>query len=233
MIEEKTPAAATTERVLRMLSKLYNQTAQMLYAFSHGMNEDGYQMALENERLAERMILAYRDIPINTGRPSAMGDVNRIIAEEVPVEMGYTQEGWFMLKIPELLPLKEKKKGSFEYIRGYLYPAMEHHFENELAQRIEKCVVIYRHIYAKDYPEKEYRDYDNIEINFVTDAIALYVMVDDAPSRCELYHFTSVGDENRTEVYVVPKKDFADFYNRVETPGGDPITICKTESLLD
>ena len=75
MIEEKTPAAATTERVLRMLSKLYNQTAQMLYAFSHGMNEDGYQMALENERLAERMILAYRDIPINTGRPSAMSDV--------------------------------------------------------------------------------------------------------------------------------------------------------------
>ena len=124
MIEEKTPAAATTERVLRRLSKLYNQTAHMLYAFSHGMNEDGYQMALENERLAERMILAYRDIPINTGRPSAMSDVKRIIAEEVPVEMGYTQEGWFMLKIPELLPLKEKKKGSFEYIRGYLYPAI-------------------------------------------------------------------------------------------------------------
>lgn len=37
MIEEKTPAAASTERVLRMLSKLYNHTAQMLYAFSHSL----------------------------------------------------------------------------------------------------------------------------------------------------------------------------------------------------
>lgn len=232
MIVEKTPATAATERVLRMLSKLYSQTAQMLYAFSHGSVEEGYQMALENERLAERMILEYRDIPINTGRPSAMVDVRSILEDEIPVEMGYTQEGWFMLKIPELLPLKEKKKGSFDYIRGYLYPAMERHFKNEAAQRMDNCVVIYRHIYDKNYPEKEYRDHDNIEVNFVTDAIAMYVMVDDAPNRCELYQLSAVGETTQTEVYVIPEKDFEIFRRRIKNPGEDPITIIKTESLL-
>ena len=233
MIEEKTPAADITERVLRMLSKLYNQTAQMLYAFSHGMNEDGYQMALENERLAERMILEYRDIPINTGRPSALGDVRRILEEEIPVEMGYTPEGWFLLRIPELLPLKEKKKGSFDYIRGYLYPAMERHFKNEVSQRMDDCAIIYRHIYDKEYPEKEYRDHDNIEVNFVTDAIALYVMVDDAPKRCELYQLSTVGESTQTEVYVVPEKDFETFRRRIKNPNAEPITIIKNESFLD
>ena len=220
-----------TGRVLRILPKLYAGTVRMEYAQEHGMLAEANMLAFENYRHAEALALCYRAIPTYTGLPYAKKEVERIMSEEVPVEIGFTDEGWFCVRFPRMLPKKEK--GGVEYIRGILYPALQKFFQNEYPTYFDDCVIIYRHVYAAGFPDRKKRDHDNIETNEVTDAIALYVMVDDAPSRCELYHFTSVGDENRTEVYVVPKKDFADFYNRVETPGGDPITICKTESLLD
>ena len=40
-------------------------------------------------------------------------------------------------------------------------------------------MLVYRHVYDKDYPERNMRDHDNIEINQVTDIVALFTMVDD------------------------------------------------------
>lgn len=233
MNQQKTPITALTEKTLRKLAKLYNQTAQMLYAFSHGLLEEGYQMALDNEREAERLILEYRNIPICVGRPSALMDVETVMSEEIPLEIGYSQEGWFVLRMPELLPLKEKDKAGYKYIRGFLYPALDRHFRNEVPQKIDKCVIVYRHIYNREFPEKEYRDHDNIEVNFVTDAIAMYVMVDDSAHRCELYHFTEAGDENKTEVYIVPQKDFDAFRHRIKNQPDNPITIVNSQTLFD
>lgn len=42
----------------------------------------------------------------------------------------------------------------------------------------------------------------------VTDIIALYVMPDDGPEVCNHYYCSAPGNEERTEVYVVPKKEF-------------------------
>jgi len=233
MSQQKTPIVALTEKTLRKLAKLYNQTSQMLYAFSHGLHEEGYQMALENEREAERLILEYRNIPICIGRPSALMDIETVMSEEISVEIGYSKEGWFVLRMPELLPLKEKNPEGYKYIRGYLYPALERHFRNEVARKIDKCVIIYRHIYNREFPEKEYRDHDNIEVNFVTDAIAMFVMIDDSSNRCELYQFSDVGDENKTEVYVVPQKDFDLFRHRIKKEPDNPITIVNSQTLFD
>ena len=52
------------------------------------------------------------------------------------------------------------------------------------------------------------RDHDNIEINMVSDIIAMYVMPDDGPATCAHYYLSAVGNGDRTEVYVVPKSEF-------------------------
>ena len=55
---------------------------------------------------------------------------------------------------------------------------------------------------------QQWRDHDNIEINMVTDIVALYVMPDDCPKVCSHFYCSAAGSEDRTEVYVVPKEDF-------------------------
>lgn len=78
--------------------------------------------------------------------------------------------------------------------------------------RLDDCVIIYRHIYDREEPERRHRDHDNIETNFVTDIVALYVMTDDAPLRCRHYYCSAAGSTERTEVYVVPEQDFMRWY---------------------
>ena len=105
-----------------------------------------------------------------------------------------------------LLPRKEH--GSVNYVRGFLHPAMSRFFSGKPPVRYRKCVIIYRHVYARDRPERQYRDHDNIEINFVSDAVALYTMPDDNPTVCRHFYCSAAGDPERTEVYVVPQEDF-------------------------
>ena len=74
--------------------------------------------------------------------------------------------------------------------------------------RYQDCVLIYRHVYDRARPERKMRDHDNIEINMVSDIVAMYVMPDDSPAVCSHYYCSTAGQEERTEVYVVPKKEF-------------------------
>ena len=53
------------------------------------------------------------------------------------------------------------------------------------------------------------RDHDNIEMNMVSDIVAMYLMPDDAPTVCSHYECSVKGEDDRTEVYVIPKIDFA------------------------
>lgn len=57
-------------------------------------------------------------------------------------------------------------------------------------------------------PPVRYRDHDNIEVNMVSDIVALYVMPDDSPKVCAHYYCSTSGADDRTEVYVVPKEEF-------------------------
>ena len=48
--------------------------------------------------------------------------------------------------------------------------------------------MIFRHVYDRNRPEREYRDHDNIELNTVVDAIAMFFLVDDTPLECRHYY---------------------------------------------
>ena len=217
MATEQTIFSHGTQAALRLLPKIHSGTAQMLYAYEKGQLEDANQLAFDTERLVEKLVCSYRMIPTFLGTPSAKAEVEKIIEEEIPVEMGFTEEGWFSLRIPRLLPRKERGKGSHDYIRGYLYPAMRRFFQNEYPVRFDDCVIIYRHVYDRNEPDRKRRDHDNIELNFVTDTVALFVMTDDAPLRCQHHYCSAEGETERTEVYVVPEKDFIKWYEAAKT----------------
>ncbi len=165
-----------------------------------------YDAALRLEEISERLALFTRRLPAYTGCPMAGAAVENCMAESIPVEIGFTADGWFALRIPALLP--KKSSGSADYIRSFLYPAMRRFFQTQPPVRYRDCVLVYRHVYSRDRPERQKRDHDNIEVNMVSDIVTLYVMPDDSPKVCAHYYCSVSGTDDRTEVYVVPKNDF-------------------------
>lgn len=168
--------------------------------------EDALKKSVSAARISESVALKTRALPAYTGHPQAEGMVQKAIEEAVPIEMGFTEKGWFCLRMPILLPRKEKSSRS--YLRGLLYPALERFTCGKPKIRYRNCVLIFRHVYDRNRPEREYRDHDNIELNTVVDAIAMFFLVDDTPLECAHFYCSAAGDEERTEVYIVPRADF-------------------------
>lgn len=164
----------------------------------------GAAFAFEAE--VEKLALLARTLPAYTGHPNALAMTDALLAETLPIEMGYTEHGWFCLRLPALLP--KKGSGSPIYIQQALYPAMRRFFDGKAPVSFSDCVLIYRHIYDESRPERAYRDHDNIELNMVTDIIALYLLPDDAPLRCAHFYCSAAGQADCTEVYVVHKEQF-------------------------
>lgn len=171
-----------------------------------------YEQAIRLEESAEKLVLLTRALPAYTGSDKAKLEVENIMNICIPVEIGFTGEKWFCLRIPAILP--KKGSGSADYIRSFLYPAMKEYFRLRKPVRYENCVLIYRHVYSRDRPERRMRDHDNIETNMVSDIVAMYVMPDDAPMVCSHYECSVVGNCDRTEVYVVPKSDFQEWLSK-------------------
>lgn len=136
--------------------------------------ELAYAMALKLAEESEKLTLLTRALPAYTGNPRALQDVDAVAAESVPIEAGFTIEGWFCIRLPLLLPKKER--GSASYIRGILYPALRNFFQGKAPVRYPESIMIFRHVYEKGRPERRYRDHDNIEVNMVSDTVAMYML---------------------------------------------------------
>lgn len=199
--------------------KLWNQL-NLVKDFCQGHQmQMAYEQALRLEETAERLVLLARVLPAYTGSNVAGMEVENTIKLCIPVDMGFTAEGWFRLCIPALLP--KKGNGSADYIRSFLYPAMQEYFQGKEPVRFTDCVLVYRHVYSRDRPERRMRDHDNIETNMVSDIVAMYVMPDDAPSVCSHYECSVMGEDDSTEVYVVPRTDFPQWLSQEDKRFGE------------
>lgn len=186
--------------------KLCEQLSLVKYFYQECQMQMAYEQAVRLEETAERLVLLTRVLPAYTGSNMAKLEVNNTMKRCIPVDMGFTAQGWFWLCIPALLP--KKGSGSADYIRSFLYPAMQEYFQGKEPVRFTDCVLAYRHVYSRERPERRMRDHDNIETNMVSDIVAVYVMPDDAPSVCSHYECSVMGENDQTEVYVIPKADF-------------------------
>ena len=168
--------------------------------------ETALQLSVTAAKVSEGVALRTRALPAHTGHPQAERMVQEAISKSVPVEISLTEEGWFYLRMPILLPRKEKSPRT--YLRGFLYPALAAFARERPPIRYRDCVMIFRHTYDCNRPEREYRDHDNIELNTVVDAVAMFFLVDDTPFECRHYYCSVVGDEESTEVFIVPRNAF-------------------------
>lgn len=205
-MEKKSNFLLTLDKIDAGIKKMQDQSAAARWFYNAGNMENSYERALKLEEASEKSVLLTRVLPAYTGRPVASMEVNNLIALCIPVEIGFTVEGWFSIRMPTLLP--KKASGSADYIRSFLYPAMREFFDGKPPIRYKDCVLVFRHVYDRTRPERQMRDHDNIEVNMVSDIVAMYVLPDDNPSVCSHYYCSAAANEDRTEIYVVPKHDF-------------------------
>lgn len=185
-----------------------------------------YFEAFDFANQSEQLTLSARNLPAYTGNPQANKLSEKVVDKNIPVRIGFTPEGWFGVVIPTLLP--KKYKGSTDYIRGFLYSAMQNFFHGKQPIRYDDCVIIFKHIYKHDRPERQYRDHDNIELNAVVDTVALYTMYYDAPLRCEHHYLSASGDDNRTEILVVPQSEFMMCYANLKNQENKELILYET-----
>ena len=198
----------TLEKTIRQTEKLLKLLKAVHTDYADKRMEAAMEKAVSAAKQAEEVALLTRALPAHTGHPRAKELTRNAIAEAIPVEIGFTDQGWFCLRMPILLPRKEKSSRS--YIRDFLYPVLEQ-FAAGREFRYRNCVLIFRHVYDRNRPEREYRDHDNIELNTVVDAIAMFFLVDDTPLECRHYYCSAPGSTERTEVYIVPRNEFEDW----------------------
>ena len=198
----------TLEKTIRQTEKLLKILQAVQTDYADKRMEAAMEKAVSAAKQAEKVALMTRALPAYTGYPRAKALTHDAIAEAIPIEIGFTDQGWFCLRMPILLPRKEKSSRS--YIREFLYPVLEQ-FAAGRKIRYRNCVLIFRHVYDRNRPEREYRDHDNIELNTVVDAIAMFFLVDDTPLECRHYYCSAPGSTERTEVYIVPRNEFEDW----------------------
>lgn len=223
MQTRKNPFGAALHKASNLVHRLEIEIQGTERLVSENQIPAAYELALKAAGTSEQLTLITRTLPAYTGSPHARHDIAQIISDSIPVDIGFTIEGWFCLRIPALLP--KKSEGSASYIRSYLYPVMEHFFSYIQPIRYTDSVLIFRHIYDERRPEKQYRDHDNIELNMVTDIVALYVLPDDAPMKCCHFYCSASGRRDCTEVYVVPKKDFPQWLITEKTIPSDGVML--------
>ena len=202
---EKSGFQQVLDKIERRIKQAQRQIATARDFYDAGNVDAAYEQALKLDETVIKTWLLANVLPAYTGNPHADQNVEVIMEKIIPVEIGFTEEGWFSLRIPALLP--KKAGGTADHIRAYLYPAMRDFFQGKQPVRYSDCVLVYRHVYSRDRSERQKRDHDNIEINRVSDIVAMYVMPDDNPDICSHHYCSTEGSEDRTEVYVVPKKD--------------------------
>ena len=89
MPEENSIFMKTSSRALGILTQLHSETAQAMYAYTVGRQQGANEMALSNAILAERLIGCYRVIPSLLGSPHARKNIEHIMQDEIPVEVGF------------------------------------------------------------------------------------------------------------------------------------------------
>ena len=203
---EKSYFRIQLDRAIKETEKLLKQLNAVKADHEEKQIEAALEKTVTAARIAESVALKTRALPAYTGHPQAEAMIQEVLSETIPVEIGFTEEGWFCLRMPILLPRKEKSSRS--YLRGFLYLALERFTYGKPKIRYRNCVLIFRHVYDKNRPEREYRDHDNIELNTVVDAIAMFFLVDDTPLECRHYYCSADGETEMTEVYIVPRADF-------------------------
>ena len=140
-------------------------------------------------------------------------------------ELGYltyshnsgTKEEWFCLRMPLII---SKKNGySVKYVENRIRAALEDfwNYRPRMGFSYDKAVIVFHHMYGPKRNLWEHCVPADCEVECVIRMIFVHVLHQIFPISFRHYHCCSLGEEELTEVYVMPISDF-DKWLAQETP---------------
>ncbi len=206
MKHEKTPFERQLDACLRWASSLQSDLKYLRYLYQNHRIEDAYGYTLHTVKGMEQLGILVRSLPSYTQKPCAKEDVARMVRDAAEVEIGFTEDEWFSMRFPALQPGNELE--SDLDIRRYLGAPLKEFFATGIRLKYDSHVLIFRHIYDADRPDRVNRDPQSIEVNAIYKMLSQYASTSDSPYGCPSYHCSAAGGKNRTEMYLVPMGDF-------------------------
>ena len=116
----------------------------------------------------------------------------------------------FSVTFPALLQ-KKKKTNRFEFTIDPLYFALEEFFKTNDMIRFKECAVVFEHIYNRNFPQRRFCDFDNIELKPVLDTVSAFTMVDDSSKFCDVFHTTGYAENDCTKIKIMSKNTFREW----------------------
>lgn len=140
--------------------------------------------------------------------------VSESIILEATQHFGYggevTKEGWIRLVLPPVLNRRYRKNGNIEQYRNTLYMILNALIKEQKIKGVfADQTVIFKHVV---HDMKTSADADNVENKAVLDAVATFLLKDDAFSCIDYYSCASLDTETFLVVYIVPREQSADWF---------------------
>ena len=153
-----------------------------------------------------------RSFPKVFGLPGAVMDIKRELAEDGNISFDILEGNILHIKLPELFPQHFRGGAMMEQydnMRSRYVSSFDLHFKNNPFQRYKERVVV---LYKSNYKmPSDIIDYDNFDLKQITDCISTYCLIDDNPSRMMAISDYGIGEEEYSEVYVIPMSQFGSF----------------------
>lgn len=172
---------------------------------------------LEAMKNSEKITVALREAPFVLGIPEHESDTIKYIKDVFPASFGYTENGFFYMKIPRIPSIKSNPN-DVKYFRDSVYSIITNAFSEGLLERhlFDKVVLVYYNRYDNETAKRKWSDNDNLEHRALTNLLAAFFLFDDNPECCDCFVCSDYGKENCTEIYIVPKEKYVKFWEMKE-----------------
>lgn len=189
--------------IARLNNALYAMDATDIRRFPDNYETISVDAALRGEKVAcELRHLVYTTTGVNRDAYLQMAgaEINIRVQEK---------DGIVELLLPALLP-KRMRRLSCEYLTEPIYQALSRYVREHPAPLYRQCAVCFAHVYERS-AKYGVRDYDNMEQKQILDVIASFFLTDDGGLYCDAYNTTELGEESRTQIYIMEKKRFPEW----------------------
>lgn len=170
-------------------------------------------------RMEEMTIAARNQFPVQAyeytfDHASNLEDMNR--NEKCSVCYNVEDESLHLI-IPRMIAWKRSDHRLVKAYYGRFRDEFLHIARLTRFQLPEQFVIWYRHNYKSSLRGINVLDHDNIETKIMTDLLCRCFGMDDSPMHCETY-VSSIGKtEDCSEIFLIPKEKFIEFYRRKNT----------------
>ena len=150
---KKTYFDHTMERALSKARFLVDDLRFIRQLHKDGRDEVAYGFTLATIESAEEFALQVRQLARSQKIPDSEPEIQRMVDAVYKVELGFTQDGYFCMRFPRLIPGMEGR--SMLYLKKNLSVHLEKFWENRGGVRNYQHLIIFRHVYTYRHPAWE------------------------------------------------------------------------------